>query len=275
MNGNGEEIYKCWAPEGAVWSPWVKPVLFTQMGVAPATGVPPVVEPEVGWAPLPEAVELNAAESAGYRDPGLIAGAGTRTALILDLPGAQAVATGLALARLGYRPVPLFNTCPGPKAVLELDAVVSGLRAGAQLLPGLALRPDAPPAFLLDHGRLSGVPSSGSFDNRWMVFPQDFPSSRFLREQRVARVVLVRGRSIQGEQDLDHVLRRWQVEGLALQLIQTEPVTPARTLEIKSPPRFGALWYRVLAMMGMRRNAAGGFGSEVPVPTQGARSGFG
>ena len=45
MNGNGEEIYKCWAPEGAVWSPWVKPVLFTQMGVAPATGVPPVVEP--------------------------------------------------------------------------------------------------------------------------------------------------------------------------------------------------------------------------------------
>ena len=49
--------------------------------------------------------------------------------------------------------------------------------------PGLAAT-HAPPAFLLDSDRMKApAPDPGRFDNRWLVFPQDFPSAAFLRSR--------------------------------------------------------------------------------------------
>jgi hypothetical protein len=44
-------------------------------------------------------------------------------------------------------------------------------------------------------------------------------------------------------------------------------------LRVNRPSNFKTLWYRALAMMGLRRNSAGGFGSVIPELASGG--GFG
>jgi hypothetical protein len=263
----GEDVYRIWAPDGARWSPWVKPVLFTHLdGYQSIDQASALSEPEVPWAPDAAPTEPRAVPGAGYREPGIVAAARAQTALVVDLPPMMSICTGLALARRGYRPVPLYNSCPGKGAVVHLGGIMLGLRAGAPLLAELRLPPDAPPAFLLDANRMSGHPVPTMFDNRWMVLPQDLPSARLLRDGGVARVRVVRESGRRGGDDLDHVLRRWQDDGLPLELVREGRAEAPVPLEVARPRRYRALTYRLFAMLGLRRNAAGGFGSVVPEP---------
>lgn len=75
-----DEIFAIWAPDNSPWSRWVKPVVFAHLHLA----TPPVAVVEttgaMGWSP----------PSTGGM------------ALVLDLPGAEGVVTGLALAGRGY-----------------------------------------------------------------------------------------------------------------------------------------------------------------------------
>jgi hypothetical protein len=79
----------------------------------------------------------------------------------VDLPGAEAVAMGVALAGHGFRPVPLFNGTSGPHEVIEVYPIVRALAAWARTMQTQRLLPDAPPAFLLDSRRteLPALPS--------------------------------------------------------------------------------------------------------------------
>src|SRR4051812_13255279 len=97
-----EENYNVWGAPGGTWSPWVKPVLFAHMSPLP-----------------PNAEQLAPALESAWveRDRG-------DTAYVMDLPGVAAVTMGLELARLGWRPVPLFNAAPGPSATPLPVAVV-------------------------------------------------------------------------------------------------------------------------------------------------------
>ena len=248
------ELFEIWAPRGAVWSPWAKPVSFAEMGtVADFSGAD---------EPLPE-LNLPA-------DPG--------RALVLDLPGADSVRLGLSLAQGGYRPVPLFNSTSGPAgppgagAVVDLGPVVEWLMRGRQYLPRIALPDEAPPAFLLDSRRqqVEPRPAPGRFDNRWIVIPQDFPSAGFLKSRGIERAVLVQegGRAQPGE-DLAHVLLRWQEAGIGLSLLDRQSPGEPQPLQLQRPSRFKALWYCALASIGFRRNSAGGFGAVVPQPSSG------
>jgi hypothetical protein len=173
-----EEIFEAWAPDGIEWSAWAKPVLFAQWpdSVTPsATSAAPAGGHDYLWLPQ------------GSR----------RTAVIVDLPAVESVRAGIALARRGYRPVPLYNTSYGPSPVIEIAPLILELAKGALVLQTTTLAPDAPPAFLLDSNRMQpGVPPSpGKFDNRWVVFPQDFPSATLLRARGVAEVLLIHGPS--------------------------------------------------------------------------------
>lgn len=198
------------------------------------------------------------------------------TAAVVDLPGAESVKTGLALARAGFRPVPLYNAATGCRpgalasAVIDMAPVCQWLVWGARILEMLDLAPEARPVFLLDSRRSAPefMASPGRFDNRWVVFPQDFPSANFLKDHGIARVVLVSRTEEPGE-DLAHVLLRWQQAGIDLQLQPVEEPASLRALVVRTPPRFKALFHRVLALAGLRRNSAGGFGSLVPEPSQG------
>lgn len=253
----GERLYDLWAPEKSVWSPWAKPVLFANSRTPPGIEADSPAEPLPGtdWAP----------------------DVSRRMAIVAELPGADSVRVGLALAKIGYRPVPLFNAAHGSRAALEQDSIQKELSRGAATLAGAAIEPDAPPVFLLDWRRCRVARSTvpGTLDNRWICFPQDFPSAQFLKEQRIGDVLLLQNTVGQPQEDLAHVLRRWQEAGIG---IYVDTMTPggAVPLEVTKPPQFRALLYRVLAMIGYKRNSAGGFGGVVPEPTQSSGySGYG
>ena len=115
--------------------------------------------------------------------------------------------------------------------------------------------------------------SPGRFDNRWTVFPQDFPSANFLSSHGVRSAVL--GQLFVGEpqRDLAHVLMRWQDAGIRILACDVQRDAPPEPIRITRPGQFRMLWYRALVIAGLRRNSAGGFGAVVPEPSQ--SSGFG
>src|SRR5262245_64385018 len=99
---SSEDGFNAWAPDGAAWTEWAKPVIFlTASGSLPTERAAPAPSLDLG---------------------NIGAGSG-QSAVIVDLPGVEAVDTGLALASRGYRPVPLFNGTQGPSPVIEPDAV--------------------------------------------------------------------------------------------------------------------------------------------------------
>ncbi len=242
--GDSMTLFATWAPEASRWSPWAKPVLFTYQ--------PPVV------LPLPPAPEL-----APERAPS----PGERAAVVVDMPGVQSVVCGMALAERGFRPVPLFNTTLGPGNNLhDVAAVLGSLVVLADQLAALRLPLDAPPAFLIDSGRLQGKPAPATYDNRWMVFPQDFPSARALRAGGIECVILIRRDDTPMQPDLRAVLRYWKRDGVASTLL--DPSTGARREATFDASFLGLLTDHMFSWFsGLRRNSAGGFGGVVPTPT--------
>lgn len=259
---NARILYSLWAPgpspDAPGWSRWASPVLFAHLD--PASLNSPSSEalswPQIGWAPRPD----------------------ENTLLILDLPGPLAISSGMALAQRGFRPVPIFNGCPAPPAFggrvsIDLRPLMEALVHASHALRSLDLPPSAPPAFLLDAHRMTGPsrPAPGTFDNRWRVLPEDFPSANFLLASGIRRVLLVQNSEVQPADDLAHVLYRWQRAGIEIAGKRIQDADPAKTIAVKRPRRFRFWWYSVLVRMGLRRNSAGGFGAIVPEET--SRSG--
>ena len=254
-----EEIFSAWAPPGGRWSPWVKPVLFACMEQEPTTLMLDWPERDLSWAPP----------------------AGSNVALVLDLPGAEGVMTGVALAAAGYRPVPLYNAVPGPTGVLtpgilggsaslvDVHPIAGALWHGTSRLQSMFLADDAPPVFLLDaHRRGEGrFPTPGRFDNRSVSFTTDFPSANFLRAHGIERAMLVQADLDVPQTDLAHTLRRWQDGGVAIELKRLDYSSPSTLIEVPKPSGFGSLWQRALTLMGLRRHGLGGFGGFVPEPS--------
>jgi hypothetical protein len=243
-----EAIFEAWVPAAGTWSLWARPILFAQMSEEAETA-PPRADPwRARWAPA----------------------ASEHAAVVVDLPGEESVLTGLSLATHGYRPVPLFNACTGPSEVVDQRPIIEALRDGASYLAGQPL-PDAPPAFLLDARRmaLGREIRPGDFDNRWQIFPQDFPSSGFLKPRGCTRVLLVQRDRLQPHEDLAHVLCRWQDAGLAIEAKDVAQTTPPTPLTVARPPRYRSVWHRVLTVLGLRRGAHGGFGGVVGRPSHG------
>jgi hypothetical protein len=252
-----EEIYAVWAPEEAVWSPWVAPVLFAHL---PPSSTEEVFAPgDVRWAPE-----------------------GGDWALILDLPGAECITTGVSLLNHGYRPVPVINAVPGPveitslglgnppqfNSAIDMMPIVGALVSQTTVVQQATFHAEAPPAFLLDSRRGEApAPGEGAFDNRWIVIPQDFPSANFLRKQGISKVLLVQRDRMEASADLAHVLLRWQQAGIDIWARRTDTPETIERITVKRPPLFKAAWYRVMAMLGLRRSSAGGFGSHVPETT--------
>ena len=75
--------------------------------------------------------------------------------------------------------------------------------------------------------------------------------------------MLVQNSGDQPQLDLAHVLRRWQQGGIAIQLKRMDTPGPPVPSEIARPSWFGAMFQRALALVGLRRGEAGGFGAWV------------
>lgn len=263
-----QELYALWAPDDSIWSPWVLPVPFAQLICAGAEHSTELPHFHLDWAPKGK----------------------TDVALVIDLPGESAIHLGLALLGLGFRPVPVIDGSPEPGdsivaglpkhgnpptvsgVAVDMRGLLRALCQGAEWLRRASLAADAPPVFLLDAKRMeSGAKDvETAYDNRWMAFPQDFPSGRFLRERGIRKVVLVHARySKQPQEDLAHVLLRWQESGIGIESKFAWNEEAPVALEVSRPSRYRAAWYRAIAALGLRRNAAGGFGGY-PRATSGA-----
>jgi len=265
-----EQLYAIWAPPDSVWSPWVLPVPFAEL----------IFHEMPAPAQIPYSLEW-------IRER-----AGRHFAIVADLPGEEAIHYGLALLEFGFRPVPVIDGSPGPgggvmippnpsipghkvsrsPSVVDMRGLLLALCQGAKPLKLARLSEDAPPAFLLDSKRMTGgVSDEQAFDNRWMVFPQDFPSARFLLSKGIKKVVFIHDTfQVQPQEDLAHILLRWQEAGIAVETKSARFGEAPVPIRVTRPYRFRAAWYRALAVLGLRRNDAGGFGGYPPPPSSGA-----
>lgn len=230
------ETYKIWAPDGALWTQWAKPVMFIYKTINRSTKLD---IPELSWI---QSLDMH-------------------TMIIVDMHGDSAVTESLALARLGYRPVPLFNgvDTQHSKVIVKVRDIAKALYSGADELSTYAIRYDAPPVFMLDFDRMiESRKHPGTYDNRWCVFPQDMPSAAFLQDHGIQRVIV---RSIAIQDDLSHILYRYQEAGIEIHQCAGEL---PRKINITRPSNYKSLLYRFKVILGLTRNYAGGFGGIVP-----------
>jgi hypothetical protein len=179
-----EDIYKVWHSESSPWSKWVKPVIF-----------PFLIPGDHG------SEEYSVQDWQVFLHPD--------TAIIVDLPGAEGVWAGIAMARAGYLPVLVYNARPDawpeyvpirktqqlrPPVTIDMYSIPLAVCTVTNELASLKLSPQAPPAFLLDGNRhgSGSAPDPGWFDNRSFVKPSDFPSADYFRRFGISKVVLVR-----------------------------------------------------------------------------------
>jgi hypothetical protein len=255
-----KELFDIWAPRESIWSPWVSPALFAQIDCEKSSkGADPISRIWFEGKASPD------------------------TAVIADLVGVDSVRLAATLAQRGYRPILIVNASPGPLAsqatailpmlgfspssvVLDTTSLIKEVCAQTDLLLNFNLGPNAPPAFILDARRLRGSRplQDDLFDNRWMVFTQDFPSASFLSGHGIKRVILVQDEKKQPQEDLSAVLLRWQDRGIAIFAQANGSANPPSRIIVKKPSVFTALWKWILAAVGLKQNNVGGFGSLIP-----------
>jgi hypothetical protein len=191
------------------------------------------------------------------------------SAVVVDLPGAEAVYAGLVLAERGFWPVPLFNGTTGPSPAIDVGPVTAALASVSERLEHRAAAPLAPPAFLLDSRRYdpSITVRSGVYDNRWIALPQDFPSGALLASRGMRAVSILQRGGFSIRPDLEHVLRRWQDAGLRLRVVDLTSGQTEDNVRVPKPHRFRQVWYVAAALLGLRRSNVGGFGSRIPEQT--------
>lgn len=239
------DLYKLWAPDDALWTQWVKPVVFMNMRANQFFGGPGLQKVVVDWT--------------GYEKG---------TMIIVDLPGKTALDEGFALAAMGYRPIPLYNGVPGPQwatAVISMGPIMQGLTEGARLLPSMSINNQANPVFLLDSERFKWARKRpGTFDNRWRLVPQDMPSANYLKRQGITKII-VRAKLVQS--DLGFILHQYQKAGIVVYTCG-EYGGPRKASSFK--PHGLGLFYRFMLIFGLTRCATGGFGMMIPEPSSGS-----
>jgi hypothetical protein len=215
-------------PPGSPWALFTKPTLLTALDP---------MQPE---AYLPDVRQLDVvgdAQVAASRLAGV--GLPDGTLWIIDLRGAGSVAFAAALGRQSTEavaPVLTFNNWPAPEELIPAEETLAALLTfEPRSLPEDA----AHPVFMLDAWRLAyrfDTPDEETADNRYMLGPNDFPTSAVLREHGIRRVVYVVENSNDTEKeedDLHATLLGWQSAGIALYLVDL-----AFLVNTPAPPRW-------------------------------------
>lgn len=191
-----KEIYKIWAPDKKRWVDWVRPVPFINIDDS-----------------------SSRKEFIDYRIPSInyLKEVLNDTALIIDIPGIASIKEGIALARLGYRPIPIFNGTDPPIGTISTtnNQIIKPLLIwGAFELKNIKLKNDAPPVFLLDQNRLNRYKiNNGIFDNSWDIYDGDLPSPKYLLENGINKIIV---RSNFQAKDLRKILYKWQKNNIKI-----------------------------------------------------------
>lgn len=193
----GKEVYKIWAPFDAKWTDWVRPVPFVQI----------------------DDEDFKIYKNTNFDIPKInyINELKENIAIIVDLPEHYSINEGIALVKLGYRPIPIFNgtaETKGAKATVDNHAVEAGLIWGGIELQKIELDKNAPPVFLTDSNRLNRYKMNISiFDNSWDLYHQDLPSAEYFLKNGINKII-VRGNRF--NKDLNKILYRHQEKGMKI-----------------------------------------------------------
>ena len=193
----GKEIYKIYAPEQSKWSRWVRPVPFAAIDAYNRKMV-------VNWQDR-KVLFLNKYEK--------------DVAIFIDLPGKESIELGIGMAKIGYRPIPLFNGTDEPigaSSILDTDLIENSLINGSEKLKHIQLKDDANPVFLLDQSRTNRYRSKESiFDNSWDLYKQDIPTAEYFKANGIYKIIVV-GNKIQ--RDLRKIFFEFQNAGIEIYL---------------------------------------------------------
>jgi len=208
-----KEIFQLWAPNHIRWTEWVRPVLFVAMNDREQ------IKPFHNFT-IPKINYMDSKKA--------------NIAIILDLPGYDSIMEGLALARKGYRPIPLYNGTmaqAGSMATVDNLGIQSALQWATSKLQEIELDSEAPPVFLLDSNRLLRLKMNGTvFDNSWDVYHQDMPSGEYFLKHGIDTII-VRGEKI--ARDLALILYKFQKKGITIQF--TKGYEVAKSIKIRKP----------------------------------------
>ena len=191
----GKEIYKIYAPNGAKWIDWVRPVPFVAIDT-------------YNRKPIANFLDREAMFLKKYQQD---------TAIFIDLPGKESIELGIGLAHMGYRPIPVFNGTDeqqGSQATTNTYLIESCLINGSQKLKNIKLKNDANPVFLLDSHRTNRYRAKESiFDNSWDLYKQDIPSAEYFKQNGITKIIVV-GETIQ--RDLKKIFLKFQEKGIEI-----------------------------------------------------------
>ena len=189
-----KEMYKIWAPKSK-WQSWVRPVIFTKIND---------MNKEEHFNRTLENIIYISSES---KD----------TAVVVDLPGVDSVKEGLALAKLGFIPVAIYNGVDEQNASLSTvdnKLIKQAIIWGTNILDKIVFDKDAAPAFLLDSNRMNSFKLNDSvYDNSWDVYSQDMPTANYLLNNGIKKVVLV---SDKIRADINKILHSYKAEGIEI-----------------------------------------------------------
>jgi len=191
----GRDIFKMWSPIGAKWVDWIRPVPFISIN---------------------DFYKMKTVENFTIPDINYINKRQDHTAIILDLPSYTSIEEGLALAKLGFRPIPIYNGTQAQHGAMALvdNHIEHALVWGAFELQKVKLTNQAPPTFLLDSNRMHHFKMNISvFDNSWDLYEQDLPSAEYFLKNGINKII-VRGDKLQ--KDVIIILFKFQKKGITI-----------------------------------------------------------
>ena len=172
----GKEIYKIYAPYNTKWTQWVRPVPFVAIDTYNR-------QPVGNW------LDRKVMFIEKYEED---------TAIFVDLPGKESIELGIELAKIGYRPIPLFNGTDeqeNSQATTDTYLIESCLINGSKKLEKINLHKEANPAFLLDSFRTNRYRAKESiFDNSWDLYKHDIPSVEYFKQNGIRKIIVVGNR---------------------------------------------------------------------------------
>jgi hypothetical protein len=252
-----EKLFDVWGPPaGSPWLPFHSVPLFAALDRIPASGV----------GPAPDAAPLLPPHARpGEPKP---AWCDADTLVMLELPGPAAVEAAVWLVRAsGCQPVCTFDNWPHPKGLLKPEQTLAALLRYASTMADLRERIslDMPPLWICESdrlGRYKGTGQPGDFDNRYYLDDSSLPGPALLRRHGIRRIVCVAA-SVEPALDLESYFADLLAAGIDVYFADIADPALERQ-RFSAPPK-----PRQPPRSGFQRSAAGGFGSEVPQPSEG------
>jgi hypothetical protein len=265
-----EPLFQIWGPlEGSPWEAYHAVPLFAALDRMDPSKIGPPPRETQAQSILPDTVVP------GRPVPAWMTG---ETLCLVDLPGRAAVQAGVWLVSSGAgQPVCTFDHWPHARAILKPEHILAELLCWAPVMERARgrIRAGATPVWICDATRLGtrdGEP--GEFDNRYFLDDSILPPPRLLVREGIRRVVyLSQGAGIPAgaTPPVGDAIPLVDLEGWFTDLLVTGiPVfhasvtDPAFALDVFEAP----VTRRTFQVARFRRSAAGGFGTEVPMPSE-------